>query len=228
MGSAAHATAGDHVVGDDVVQATGESLGGGGHVGAAAHRTLATAAGTDVCAADERRNAGTGALSAPRPADAGHDAAAPRRASTDHVAAPTPHAGGSVVTGARSVDIGEDRPPVASCAMWHFSTAGGGAGGGAERFRPQAPPTKALAGTTFLGDRLAQPHAAFSRGRDERVPPSSCGGGPERLTPVPHDRRAEPPMQQLATGGAHIGKTSTSGRSTPLTRTVAPSPVALR
>lgn len=181
---------------------------------------LAAAGGTDVRVV--AAEGGAHSVVGQRLTDGVHDAAAPKRADTDHLAALTPHAGGGAVVAASCVDIGEDRVPVAPCAMWHFSVA---QGDGASRHRPAQPETSAIAGTCFLNDRLAQPNASDWRLYDKRTAPAGCDSGYERLTPVPHERRGEPPLQQMSDAGR---STQLSGRTTPLTRPAAPSPMALR
>lgn len=200
------------------------------HLGRAQHG-LHTAEATDAHAVASHGNVHHGGgLEAPMAAAGAHDTVVPKRALTDGCDVPMPHAGGGAVIGGTVVDIGEDRPPVASSAMWHFTV---GYGEGAGRHRAQAPEAKGLSGTCFLGDRLAQPHDTTDwRRYEQRSHPTESeadGGCPvqDRLTPVPRAmKQGEPPLQQLATGGAHMTRSRTSGRSTP--RTMAPSPMALR
>lgn len=223
LGASRHAAVGDHIVPEDVVDAR-DTKGGGTHVAAPAQHAAHTAGGTDASSvvADANAHAGVGDT----PKHTLHDAMAPKRAATDYRAAPTPNAGGGAVEAAACVDIGEDRPPVAPCAMWYFS---GGQGAGASRHRSAAPDAKGRSGTCFLNDRLSQPHASDWRKYDARTTPTPCDDSRERLTPVPHERRSEPPLRQLATGGAHIGiVTSKAGRSTPLHWPTQASPMALR
>ena len=194
-----------------------------------AHRAAQQAAmSVDVCKVDRAGFASGGAGGdAFRPINAGHDASSPNRARVDHVQAPLRAAAGVVVEARGGVDIGEDRPPVAPCAVWHFPVANGAAGGASGGEHRPAPPTNSSSGgTRFHTDRLAQPHSTNDWSRyDARVAPSQCSPD-ERLTPVPHGARGgAPPLQQLATGGARMHR---GGRSTPLTREARPSPMSLR
>ena len=227
LGDAQHAASSSREAGDDVVD-VGAPNGGAVVVPATVHRALPTAEGSDACAVDMRTNAHAGF--GERAGNEGQDTAVPHRASFDRVVAPTANAGGGAITAAACVDIGEDRPPTVETAAWHFPVAHGVAK--ATPHRPQQPATKGSSGTQFLSDRLSQPHAQDWRQYNRRVHP----GGPcdesaaatERHTPVPFHPRGEPPLQQLATGGAHLGVTTHSGRSTPMTRSLQPSPMTLR
>lgn len=226
MGQSQHANVGDHVLPNDVVGARKESM--TGHVAAPMQHAVHTVDGTDASAvtADSGVHNGLG-----HRVGAAHDASDPKRASTDGRYDAPRRAGGSAIVAPASVDIGDDRPPVVSSAMWYFSV---GKGEGAERHRPSHAPTKALAGSCFINDRLAQPYTSDWRSYNKRVEPKSCDDDArnhERLTPVPHDRGGEPPSKQLAA----VLRTSavpmmppSAGRSTPLHRSSHPTPMALR
>ena len=149
------------------------------------------------------------------------DALDPHRASTEGAAEGPRIAGGGGVFADASVAIGSDRPPVDPSATWYFSSGGGMQRGDAARTMPH---TTAKSGTHLGPDRLAQPHAADWRKQEARVVAKVRPGGAP-VVAVGHLRGGQPPLQQYASGGAHLAR---SGRSTPLHGMPKPSPVALR
>ena len=224
LGNLQAALVGDHVVSEDVVPAR-ESM-ATAHVGASAQHAVHIANGTDVQSVhvDTGVHSGIG----DRAAASLHDSLETERSSTDGRVA-THRAGGGSLEAQSCLDIGEDRPPITSSATWHFPH---GKGEGADRYRPSHAPTKSLAGSCFINDRLDQPHATDWYKYEYRVKAGVDEVGQcERTTMLSHDRGAEPPSRQVAvatrlsqSGSVRIG----GGRSTPIMRSETATPISLR